>query len=59
MFNENNKILSSFIYYSGNIWCIFEIHHLLSPVYLTVCFAGKRHVIQAGLGILPELRTAG
>jgi hypothetical protein len=44
MFNENNKILSSFIYYSGNIWCIF---------------AGQRHVIQAGLGILPELRTAG
>jgi hypothetical protein len=26
MFNENNKILSSFFYYSGNIWCIFEIH---------------------------------
>jgi hypothetical protein len=56
MFNENNKILSSFIYYSGNIWCIFEIH---LPVYLTVCFAGQRHVIQADLGILPELRTAG
>jgi hypothetical protein len=32
---------------------------LFFPVYLIVCFAGQRHVIQAGLGILPELRTAG
>jgi hypothetical protein len=43
---KTTKILSSFIYYSGNIWCIFEIHHLLSHVlsymYNVVCLSGIR-----------------